>query len=70
MTLEPKPVLTVVVMANAAPWLSTTARWVVPWSSGGVLLLRRWKGPPYTSRGCTLWSDVRFLQQSTLVSGC
>ena len=37
MILEPKPVLTVVVMATAPPRLSTTARCEVPWSSGGTL---------------------------------
>ena len=63
MTLEPKPVLTVVVMATAPPWLSATAMWLVPWSSGGILAFCKCQGPPYVASGCTPWSDVRFLRQ-------
>ena len=66
MTLEPKAVLTVVVIATAPPRLSATARCEVPWSSGGMLEFWRRQDPPYVPSGCTPWSDVKFLQHACL----
>ena len=59
MMREPKPRLTVVVMATAPPLASTTEKWEVPWSSGGTASTCHC--PPYAT-GAPVWvSLVTFL---------
>ena len=55
MTFDPKPVVTVVVIATAPRWESTTDKWEVPWSSGFI----DWAyWPPYAVKLFVLLSEM------------
>ena len=61
MTLEPKPVLMVVVIATAPLAASTTDKCEVPWSSGFIACLYC---PPYTLYFWVALSEMLFLYRS------
>ena len=60
MTREPKPVLMVVVKETALCSESTTARWLVPWSTALPWMVQ---SPPYAlAFGFTAWSEIMSLR--------